>query len=77
MADDRQIAQAGRQAALVLAGVAVFWIAATWIGGQMGLSNRVRALFDLMALAGFGFALWMAYRVWRMQKDSAGSEDRD
>ena len=60
--------QGGRTAALFLAGVGVFWVLATWAGGALGLSNRVRALFDLIALAGFGWAMWMTYQVWRKSR---------
>jgi threonine/homoserine/homoserine lactone efflux protein len=60
--------QHGRRIALVIAATGIFWVAATWIGGQMGLSNRTRALFDLMALAGFGYAIWMTYQIWRARQ---------
>lgn len=63
---DKAQAKAGRQAALIFAGTGLFWIAAVWIGGRLGLSIRVRALFDLIALAGFAFGLWMTYRAWRI-----------
>ncbi len=69
---DEQIAKAGRRAAIVMAGTALFWIATTFAGGQLGLSNRTQALFDLMALAGFGFALWMTYQVWRLRQNDKG-----
>lgn len=65
---DEAVARAGRRAALIMAGTGLFWIAATWIGGELGLSNRVRALFDLAALAGFGYALWATYQVWRLRQ---------
>ncbi len=58
--------RAGRRAALVLMAVGVFWILVTAIGAQYGWSQRLRALFDLAALAGFGWALWTIYQVWRM-----------
>ena len=66
--DDKVQAQAkaGRQAALVFVATGLFWIAAIWIGGRLGLSIRTRALFDLIALAGFAFGLWMTYRAWRI-----------
>ncbi|HKL64493.1 MAG TPA: DUF5337 family protein, partial [Roseovarius sp.] len=54
---DAEIARKGRLAALVIAGTGVFWILATIIGGYLTLDQRVRALFDLMALGGFVFAL--------------------
>lgn len=61
-------AKAGQRAALFLAGVAVAWILATWAGAALGLPMRIRALFDLFALAGFGWALWMTYQVWRQRQ---------
>ncbi|APO86399.1 MULTISPECIES: DUF5337 domain-containing protein [Marivivens] len=60
--------QNGQRSALFLAGVGVFWIVATWAGGQFGLSNRTRALFDIIALVGFGWALWMTYGIWRSRQ---------
>lgn len=65
MITDPKPAPGGQRAALFLAGVGLFWVVATWAGGALGLSIRVRALFDLIALAGFGWALWMTYQVWR------------
>lgn len=62
----------GRQVALIIAGVAVFWVVALWIGGQMGVSQRVLALFDLIALAGFVFAFRKIYQIWRMRRDNEG-----
>ena len=64
--------KAGQRVALVMAGVGVFWILATWIGGALELSNRTRALFDLIALAGFGWALWMTYGIWRSRQNDKG-----
>lgn len=67
--------KAGQRAALFMAAVGVLWILATWAGGALGLSLRLRALFDLFALAGFGWGLWMTYQVWRTRqndKDEVG-----
>lgn len=61
-------AKAGRRVALFVAGVGVFWIIATLAGSQLGLSQRVRVLFDLFALAGFGVALWMTIDIWRKRQ---------
>ena len=67
---DTNQAKAGQQVALIIAAVGVFWMLVTLIGAEYGWSMRTRALFDLAALAGFGFALWQTYRLWRMrQKD--------
>ena len=62
----------GRRAALVIAGTAVFWVIASFVGGQLGLENRTRALFDLIALAGFIWALWMIFQIWRARQDKQG-----
>ncbi|MFB9150778.1 DUF5337 domain-containing protein [Roseovarius ramblicola] len=65
---DAEIARKGRLAALVIAGTGAFWILATIMGGVMALDHRVRALFDLMALGGFVFALVLIYQLWRMRQ---------
>lgn len=69
MSGDNQSAK-GRKAALLMAGTGIFWIGATALGSYLGWSNRIIALFDLFALAGFGWALWMTFTIWRdRQKD--------
>lgn len=60
---------AGQRLALVIAGVAVFWVCANVAGSYLGLSNRARALFDLAALAGFGWAFWIAIGIWRSRQN--------
>ncbi|SLN34017.1 hypothetical protein PEL8287_01661 [Roseovarius litorisediminis] len=69
---DKQQAQKGRFTAMVIAGTAVFWVLATLIGGQLGLSNRVRALFDMLALAGFIWAFVLIYQIWRDRQSNQG-----
>ncbi len=66
--EDKTIAKAGQRIALFVAGVGVFWILATLVGEALGLSQRVRVLFDLFALAGFGWALWMTIDIWRKRQ---------
>ncbi|QFS82175.1 hypothetical protein FIU97_05230 [Roseivivax sp. THAF40] len=64
------LARRGRRIALIIAGTGVLWIASTAIGVSQGWSVRTQSLFDLAALAGFGWALWMIYELWRdRQKD--------
>jgi hypothetical protein len=65
---DAEIARKGRNAALVIAGTGVFWILATLIGGYLALDQRLRALFDLMALGGFVFALVLIHQLWRARQ---------
>ena len=71
-----KLPKSGQRAALFMVGVAVFWIVVTWAGGAFGLPDRVRALFDLFALAGFGWALWMTYQVWRAQQPDKSQTDK-
>jgi len=65
---DAKIARKGRLVALVIAGTAGFWSLATIIGGYLTLDQRVRALFDVMALGGFVFAFVLIYQLWRMRQ---------
>ncbi len=71
-APDPRLARAARRAALVMAGVGVFWIAATWAGDVLGWTTRLRGLFDLVALAGFAFALYLTWQVWRLRRAEKG-----
>ena len=67
-------ARAGQRVALIVAGTGVFWVLANLVGAEYNWSNRTRGLFDLAALAGFGFALWQTYQLWRArQKDKGDS----
>lgn len=66
--DGKDSGKAGRRLSLVIAGTAIVWVLANMIGSEYGWSNRTRALFDLLALAGFGAALWIAIGLWRARK---------
>ncbi len=68
MSRDSEEARKGRRIALFIAAIGVFWILVTALGSEYGWSHRVRALFDLAALAGFGAALWMTYQLWRARQ---------
>ncbi len=70
MQQDTAMARAGRRAALVMAGTALFWIVVHLAEGRLGLTNRTMALLELFALAGFGLSLWMTYQVWRMRQNT-------
>jgi threonine/homoserine/homoserine lactone efflux protein len=61
-------ARAGQRVALIVALTGVLWILANLAGAEYNWPNRVRALFDLAALAGFGFALWQTYQLWRARQ---------
>jgi len=71
-ARDTELARKGRMAAIVIAATAVFWILATLMGGYLGLTQRTRALFDLVALAGFVWAIWMIYQIWQLRQSDKG-----
>lgn len=63
--------KAGRRLALVIAGTGLIWVLANMLGAHFGWSNRVRALFDLIALGAFAYAIIVAIGIWRA-RDGAG-----
>ncbi|WP_324751582.1 DUF5337 domain-containing protein [Roseovarius sp. Pro17] len=69
---ERTQAQAGRRAALVIAGTAILWVAASYLGDKLELSPSTRIALDLMALGGFLWAFWMIYNIWRARRDNQG-----
>lgn len=68
MSRDSEEARKGRRIALFIAAIGVFWSLVTALGSEYGWSQRIRALFDLAALAGFGAGLWMTYQLWRARQ---------
>lgn len=64
--------KAGQRVALLIAGLGVFWLCANLAGIYFGWPNRVRALFDLIVLAGFGAALWNVIKLWRARQSDRG-----
>jgi hypothetical protein len=60
----KRAAQA-RLVAFVLAGTMLLWLGAQWLGGRMGWDTRYVFLFDLMAIAGFVWAMVVTYQIWR------------
>jgi hypothetical protein len=69
---DTELARKGRMAAMVIAGTAMFWVLALLLGGQFGLTQRTQALFDLMALAGFVWAVVIIFQIWRLRQSDKG-----
>lgn len=69
---DHTRAKQGRMAALVIVATGVIWVGATWAGTEFGWTNRTRALFDFIALAGFAFALIVTFRIWRARQRDEG-----
>jgi len=68
MAQNQNRSPVGQRIALIVAATGILWICANIAGEFLGLSIRTRALFDLAALAGFGFALYMTFKLWRARQ---------
>ena len=64
--------RAGQQVALIVAGTGTLWAFAIIVGDEYDWSLRTRAFFDLAALAGFGFALFKTYQLWRARQNDKG-----
>jgi len=65
-------AKSGQRVALLMAGTGVFWVLAIALGQEYGWPNRVKAFFDLIVLASFGFALFKTYQLWRARQKDEG-----
>ena len=59
----------GRTIALVIAGTALLYLEAQWIGREMGADQRTLALFDLIALGGFLWCIIETWQMWRNRRD--------
>lgn len=71
MSSERELAQArqGRIAALVIAITMILWLAAQWLGPQIGLAGRYAFLIDFAALAAFIWAFVVAVQIWRARRE--------
>ncbi|MDT8329179.1 MAG: DUF5337 domain-containing protein [Roseovarius sp.] len=67
---DLQMARKGRTAGVVIAATMLIWMAAQWLGGQMGWPVRFVFLFDLAAIAALIWALVVTYQIWRLRQDN-------
>ena len=67
---DLQMARKGRTAGVVIAAAMLIWMAAHWLGGQLGWPVRFVFLFDLAAIAALIWALVVTYQIWRMRRDN-------
>jgi hypothetical protein len=65
---DAELKKRGQKIALFIAGVAVFWFLIIKIGEAYAWPQRTRALFDLVALAGFGVGIWKSLQIWRARQ---------
>jgi threonine/homoserine/homoserine lactone efflux protein len=66
---EEEVARQGRLVALVIAGTMLLWMAAQWLGAALELPARFVFLFDLAALAGFIWALFVGVQIWRKRRD--------
>ena len=66
---EKELARLGRLISIVIAGTMLLWMAAQWIGGELGLPNEYVFLFDLFALAGFLWALIVTRQLWRKRRE--------
>jgi hypothetical protein len=64
--------KAGQRAALMIAGLGIFWLCVNLAGSYFGWSIRTRAFFDLATLAGFGAAFWIVIKIWRDRQTDKG-----
>ncbi len=65
---DRRLVRQVRLAAVVMAVTMVLWVAAQYIGGQLGLPVRYAFLIDLAAIAALVWALAVTYFVWKARR---------
>ena len=67
---DSHLARQSRTVAFVIAATTIGWLAAQWLGRELGLPGRYSLLIDLIALAGFIWAFVVTYRIWRGSRSS-------
>ena len=66
---DKSMSRQARLVSLVIAATMILWMLAQWIGGKMGLPDRYVFLFDLFALAGFLWAIFVTFQLWRKRRE--------
>lgn len=64
-----------KRAAIVILVTFPLWMAASWLGGKMGLNPSYAILADLAALAAFFWALVVLFQVWRKRKQDEDNRD--
>lgn len=68
MAEERDQERRGRVIALVIAGTGLLWLTLLALGNSLDWSQRTLAFFDLAALAGFTWGLWLLFGLWRARR---------
>ena len=69
---DQKQARAGRVVSLVIAGAMILWLAAQWLGPQLGLPGRHALLIDFAAIGALVWALVVTLQLWRKRQDKEG-----
>ncbi|MGB4788867.1 MAG: DUF5337 domain-containing protein [Lentibacter algarum] len=69
---DQKQARAGRVVSLVIAGAMILWLAAQWLGPQLGLPGRYALLIDFAAIGALVWALVVTLQLWRKRQDKEG-----
>ena len=69
---DQKQGRAGRVVSLVIAGAMVLWLAAQWLGPQLGLPGRYALLIDFAAIGALVWALVVTLQLWRNRQDKEG-----
>ena len=67
--DDKDDRGQVKLVSIVLVATMGGWLLAQMIGGAYDWPPKFIFLFDLLALAGFVFALVTTYRIWRNRQD--------
>lgn len=67
---DKMLARQARLVSIVIAVTMVGWMTGQWLGGRLGLPDRFVFLLDLLALAGFLWALIVTWQIWRRRRES-------
>ena len=69
---DQKQGRAGRVVSLVIAGAMILWLAAQWLGPQLGLPGRYALLIDFAAIGALVWALVVTLQLWRNRQDKEG-----
>jgi hypothetical protein len=62
------ISRKARLVALVIAGTMLLWLGGQRIGAEMGVPLKYSFLIDLVAMAGFIWAMVVTYQIWRASR---------
>lgn len=66
--DKENPAAKGRMLALVIAGTGIFYVLALQVGAKLDWTQHTFILVDLIAMAGFFWALVVGIQIWRARQ---------